>query len=64
MLSIDELIEMVGNVYVLANVVAKRIRQLNDGAVPLVELKEAHSPLFVALEELSAGKISFEFVEE
>ncbi|HOQ67367.1 MAG TPA: DNA-directed RNA polymerase subunit omega [Candidatus Atribacteria bacterium] len=64
MLSIDELVEMVGNVYILANVVAKRIRQLNDGAVPLVELKEAHSPLFVALEELSAGKISFEFVEE
>ena len=64
MLSIDELVEMVGNVYILANVIAKRIRQLNDGAVPLVELKEAHSPLFVALEELSAGKISFEFVEE
>jgi len=64
MLSIDELVARVGNVYILANVVAKRIRQLNDGAVPLVELKEAHSPLFVALEELSAGKISFEFVEE
>ncbi|HQE25470.1 MAG TPA: DNA-directed RNA polymerase subunit omega [Candidatus Atribacteria bacterium] len=64
MLSIDELVARVGNVYILANVIAKRIRQLNDGAVPLVELKEAHSPLFVALEELSAGKISFEFVEE
>lgn len=64
MLSIDELTERVGNVYIIATVVAKRIRQLNEGAVPLVELREAHSPLFVALEELSAGKISFEFVEE
>ena len=64
MLSIDELIQKVGNIYILAIVVAKRAKQLNEGAVPLVELKEAHSPLFVALEELSAGKISFEFVEE
>ncbi len=64
MLSIDELIQKVGNIYILAIVVAKRAKQLNEGAVPLVELKEARSPLFVALEELSAGKISFDFVEE
>ncbi|MBP9015476.1 MAG: DNA-directed RNA polymerase subunit omega [Candidatus Atribacteria bacterium] len=64
MLSIDDLVKKVGNIYILAVVVAKRVKQLNEGAVPLVELKEAHSPLFVALEELSAGKISFEFVEE
>ena len=50
MLSIDELVQKVGNIYILAIVIAKRAKQLNEGAVPLVELKEAHSPLFVALE--------------
>lgn len=64
MLSIDDLVKKVGNIYIVAVVVAKRVKQLNEGAVPLVELKESHSPLFVALEELSAGKIGFDFVEE
>ncbi|HXL02228.1 MAG TPA: DNA-directed RNA polymerase subunit omega [Candidatus Atribacteria bacterium] len=64
MLSIDDLVQKVGNIYILAVVIAKRVKQLNEGAVPLIELKEPHSPLFVALEELSTGKISFDFVEE
>ncbi|MGC8778058.1 MAG: DNA-directed RNA polymerase subunit omega [Candidatus Caldatribacteriaceae bacterium] len=64
MFSIDDLVRKVGNSYVAALVVAKRARQLNEGATPLVELKEPHKPLFIALEELMADKFSFKFVEE
>jgi len=64
MFSIDDLVRKVGNSYVAALVVAKRARQLNEGATPLLELKEPHKPLFIALEELMADKFSFEFVEE
>ncbi|MGQ9472562.1 MAG: DNA-directed RNA polymerase subunit omega [Candidatus Caldatribacteriaceae bacterium] len=64
MFSIDELIRKTGNVYVAVLVVSKRARQINEGATPLVELKEPHKPLFVALQELMNDKFSFEFVEE
>ncbi len=64
MLSIDELVKKVGNSYVAALVVAKRVRQLNEGATPLISLKEPHKPLFIALQEVMAGSIQFEFVEE
>lgn len=64
MFSIDELVKKVGNAYVLSLVVARRIRQLNEGAHPLVELKEPRKPLFIALQEVLEDKIQFEFVEE
>lgn len=63
MFSIDELIRKSGNAYVAVLVVSKRVRQINEGASPLVELKEPHKPLFVALQELMNDKFSFEFVE-
>ncbi|MCX7667804.1 MAG: DNA-directed RNA polymerase subunit omega [Atribacterota bacterium] len=64
MFSIDDLVRKVGNSYVAALVIAKRARQLNEGATPLIELKEPHKPLFIALAELMADRFSFEFVEE
>lgn len=64
MFSIDDLVKKTGNAYVLSLVVARRIRQLNEGAHPLVELKEPHKPLFIALQEVLEDKIQFGFAEE
>lgn len=64
MFSIDDLVKKAGNAYILSLVVARRIRQLNEGAHPLVELKEPHKPLFIALQEFLENKIQFEFAEE
>jgi len=64
MFSIDDLVKKAGNAYILSLVVARRIRQLNEGAHPLAELKEPHKPLFIALQEFLEDKIQFEFAEE
>lgn len=42
--------------YVLANLAAKRAKQLKDGAPPLVKV-DSHNPLTIALAEIAAGKI-------
>jgi DNA-directed RNA polymerase subunit omega len=42
--------------YVLANLAARRARQLKDGAPPLVRIESNH-PLSIALAEIAAGKI-------
>ncbi|MEN3202465.1 MAG: DNA-directed RNA polymerase subunit omega [Atribacterota bacterium] len=64
MFSIDDLVKKTGNAYILSLVVARRVRQLNEGAHPLVELKEPHKPLFIAIREILEDKIQFEFAEE
>lgn len=64
MFSIDQLVEKTKNAYILSLVVARRIRQLNEGVHPLVELREPRKPLFIALQEVLEDKIQFEFVEE
>lgn len=64
MFSIDDLVKKTGNAYILSLVVARRIRQLNEGAHPLVELKEPHKPLFIAIREVLEDKIQFTFAEE
>jgi len=42
--------------FVLANLAAKRAKQLRDGAPPLVSIESNH-PLTIALAEIAAGKI-------
>jgi DNA-directed RNA polymerase subunit omega len=42
--------------FVLSNLAAKRAKQLQDGAPPLVQI-ESHHPLTIALAEIAAGKI-------
>jgi len=64
MFSIDQLVEKTKNTYILSLVVARRIRQLNEGAHTLVELREPHKHLFIALQEFLEDKIQFEFVDE
>lgn len=42
--------------YVLANLAAKRAKQIKEGAPPLVRIESSH-PLSIALAEIAAGKI-------
>lgn len=47
---------MLNNKYLLTMIVAKRVKQLQQGAKPLVESKQ-RKPLAIALEEVKAGKV-------
>jgi DNA-directed RNA polymerase omega subunit len=50
--------------YLLTNLVSMRIRQLNEGATPLVD-PEDMKPIDIALKEIAEGLISYtEAVEE
>ncbi len=42
--------------FILANLAAKRARQIKEGAPPLVRIDSSH-PLSIALAEIAAGKI-------
>jgi DNA-directed RNA polymerase omega subunit len=42
--------------FVLANLAAKRAKQIKEGAPPLVRIESSH-PLSIALAEIAAGKI-------
>lgn len=59
MLPIDELIKKSENRYYLTTLVARRSKQLNQGARPLVEIKFPVKPLFLALEEIRQEKLKW-----
>lgn len=52
-----------GGKYALTRALAERARQLQNGAVPLTEVK-APNPLSVAIDEIVQGKITFRVTEE
>ena len=52
----DILNEMEYGRFVLANLAAKRAKQIKDGAPPLVRINSNH-PISIALAEIAAGKI-------
>jgi DNA-directed RNA polymerase subunit omega len=58
-------LEAIGNDrYKLAVLVSKRAEQLARGASPLVETTKDMKPVDIALNEIAAGKISIEILEE
>ncbi|MBP8932959.1 MAG: DNA-directed RNA polymerase subunit omega [Candidatus Atribacteria bacterium] len=59
MLSIDELVKKTENRYYLTTIVAKRSKQLNQGAKPLIEVQQPTKPLFIALKEVAEDKIKW-----
>ncbi len=54
-----DLLHLVPNRYKLVQAVAKRARQLNDGATALVECESAN-PLSIAIQEIASGAIHLE----
>ena len=57
--SIDSLVKKVDNKYTLVTLAAMRARELNDGAVPLVEGAEGKKTVSIALQEIDDGKITY-----
>ncbi len=55
---IEDLIDKVDSKYRLVIIAAKRSRQLNQGAAPLVQPK-GYKSTNISLEEMAAGKIEF-----
>ena len=54
---------MLDDKYLLATMVAKRAKELREGAKPLVETKY-RLPIIIALEEIKAGKVYLKEEEE
>ncbi len=57
--SIEDLMEHVDSKYRLVIVAAKRAKQLNRGAAPLLQPRNV-KPTYQALEEVSTGKLAYE----
>lgn len=56
---IEDLMEHVDSKYRLVIVAAKRAKQLNRGAAPLVQARSV-KPTYQALEEVATGKLTYE----
>ncbi|MDX2480055.1 MAG: DNA-directed RNA polymerase subunit omega [Desulfuromusa sp.] len=59
--TVEDCLDVIPNRFLLAMVAAKRAKQLYKGAEPLIENKSANKKIVVALREIAAGKIEFEF---
>ncbi|MFO8059074.1 MAG: DNA-directed RNA polymerase subunit omega [Bacillota bacterium] len=57
-ISYDQLMELGDNKYALTIAVARRARQLHDGADPLIE-GDASKPVLLALQEFREGKLRY-----
>ena len=60
--TIEDCLEQVENRYELVHLTAKRVKQLRDGAEPLVRSK--NKEVVTALREIAAGKVIHAPVEE
>ena len=58
--SVDELLDIVDCRYTLVVEVAKRARQLIEGATPLIESDDFLRPVSVATHEVHKGKVTYE----
>ena len=54
---IEKAMELIDNKPTLINLIARRVRQLNKNARPLVEKHESEDNITVALREIAEGKI-------
>ncbi len=52
----------IGNSFILASLLAQRVKELRQGARPLIE-RELDSPVEIALAEIYEGKITFKLPE-
>jgi DNA-directed RNA polymerase subunit omega len=61
---LDDAVQRFANPELLINVVSRRVRQLNQGHRPLIEVTPKMQPVDIALKEILDGKLTFEFAEE
>ena len=59
--TVEDCLDVIPNRFLLAMVAAKRAKQLYKGAEPLIENKSGNKKIVVALREIAANRIEFEF---
>jgi len=59
--TVEDCLDVIPNRFLLAMVAAKRAKQLYKGAEPLIENKSGNKKIVVALREIAADAIEFEF---
>ena len=61
-ITIEDCLEKVENRYELVHLTSKRVKQLRDGAEPLVNAK--NKDIVIALREIAAGKVKHAEISE
>ncbi len=56
--------QRIANPELLINVVSRRVRQLNQGHRPLIEVTPKMQAVDIALKEIADGKLTFEMTDE
>ena len=60
---VQEALTIVGTPEVLVNVISRRVRQLGQGARPLVEVHPRWTLMEIALREIADKKLTFELID-
>ncbi|OHB28948.1 MAG: DNA-directed RNA polymerase subunit omega [Desulfuromonadaceae bacterium GWC2_58_13] len=60
-ITVEDCLRQIPNRFLLAMVAAKRAKQLYKGGQPLIENKANNKKIVLALREVAAGKIEYEF---
>ena len=62
--SLNDVLEKIDNRYYLVWTVAKRARELVDGAEPYVTVEKKEKPVITATKEVTEGKIGYRLLTE
>ncbi len=62
--SVNDLVEIVGSKYTLVVLAAKRAREINLGAIPLVDMPNSNKAVSIATQEIYEGKVLYTTIEE
>jgi len=62
--SVSDLVEIVGSKYTLVVLTAKRAREINLGAIPIVDMPNSNKAVSIATQEIYEGKIFYTTIEE
>lgn len=59
----EKALTKIGNGFILTTLLFERVKELRQGAKPLIE-GESKNPVDIALQEIYAGKINFKLPEQ
>lgn len=62
--SVNDLVEIVGSKYTLVVLAAKRAREINLGAIPIVDMPNSNKAVSIATQEIYEGKIFYTVLKD
>ncbi len=62
--SVNDLVEIVGSKYTLVVLAAKRAREINLGAIPVVDMPNSNKAVTIATQEIYEGKIFYTTIKD